>query len=177
MQVSSCAIAEVKLITPNVFGDNRGFFFESYSHSIFSKQGIPDIFVQDNHSKSAKGTLRGLHFQKPPKAQAKLVRVVKGCIFDVAVDIRPQSATYKQWVGVELSEDNKQMLYIPDSFAHGFYVLSDVAEVIYKCTDYYSPNLEGSILWNDPSIGIQWPKMNEQSVILSERDRQATPLV
>jgi len=169
-------LPEVKLIKPAVFGDDRGFFLETYSHEKFTKMGIPELFVQDNHSRSCKGTLRGLHLQTPPMAQAKLVRVIKGAIFDVAVDVRPHSPTYKQWVGVELSENNKDMLYIPGDFAHGFYVLSDEVEVVYKCTNPYNPQLERTILWNDPSIGIKWPDQHKTHLLLSNRDKAATLL-
>lgn len=150
-------IPDVILIEPQVFGDERGFFMETYKHSEFSAFGITEHFLQDNHSRSKKGVLRGLHYQNPPKAQGKLVRVVLGEIFDVAVDIRKGSPTYGRWVGVILSAENKRMLYIPPGFAHGFCVLSDVAEVIYKVTEEYAPELEAGIIWNDPEIGIQWP--------------------
>jgi dTDP-4-dehydrorhamnose 3,5-epimerase len=160
-------IPEVILIEPGVFEDERGFFLENYKYSEFSDFGIKDKFVQDNHSKSAKGVLRGLHFQKLPKAQAKLVRCISGEIFDVAVDIRKESPTFGKWVGETLSEENKKMLYIPIGFAHAFCVLSDKAEINYKSSDEYSPESEGAIAWNDPTINIEWPI---EDPIVSEKD-------
>ncbi|RLA85081.1 MAG: dTDP-4-dehydrorhamnose 3,5-epimerase [Deltaproteobacteria bacterium] len=160
-------IPEVVLIEPVVFSDERGFFMEVYKYSEFSAFGITERFLQDNHSRSVKGVLRGLHYQNPPRAQGKLVRVLQGEIFDVAVDIRRGSPTYGKWVGVRLSSENRFMLYIPPGFAHGFCVLSDYAEVHYKVTDEYSPEHEAGIIWNDPEIGIDWPV---ESPILSERD-------
>jgi dTDP-4-dehydrorhamnose 3,5-epimerase len=150
-------IPEVVLIEPMIFEDARGFFMETYKHSVFESFGIPERFVQDNHSKSIKGVLRGLHYQKSPKAQGKLVRVVAGEIFDVAVDIRKDSQTYGKWVGIILSAQNRKMLYVPPEFAHGFCALSDGAEVIYKTTDEYAPAEERGIVWNDPDLGITWP--------------------
>jgi len=161
-------LSEIILITPRIFGDERGFFMEAYKHSDFSKAGIPEYFVQDNQSKSEKYVLRGLHYQKDPAAQGKLIRCLRGKIFDVAVDIRQGSPTYAQWVGVELSEENNHMLYIPPGFAHGFVALSDIVEIIYKCTAEYSPENERGIIWNDPDINIDWPVKNP---ILSERDK------
>ncbi len=161
-------IPEVILIEPKVFQDERGFFMEVYKASDFAQSGIKDNFVQDNHSCSAKGTLRGLHYQKHPMAQAKLVRCVRGSIFDVAVDIRKGSPTYGKWVGVTLSAANKRMLYVPVGFAHGFLALEDESEVIYKVSNLYSPEHEAGIIWNDPEIGIKWPWDNP---ILSERDK------
>ncbi len=160
-------IPELILITPEVFQDKRGFFLETYKESDFAKNGIKEKFVQENHSKSKKGVLRGLHFQKPPFSQGKLVRVIRGEIFDVAVDIRKNSKTYGKWVGIKLSEKNKKMLYIPPGFAHGFCVLSDFAEVIYKCTKPYSPKHESGILWNDKTLKIKWPI---KKPILSKKD-------
>jgi len=160
-------IADVILIEPRVFRDERGFFMESYKHSEFAAFGINERFVQDNHSRSRRGVLRGLHYQNPPRAQGKLVRAVSGEIFDVAVDIRRGSPTYGRWVGVNLSEENMRMLYIPPGFAHGFMTLSDVADLIYKTTAEYSPDHEAGIIWNDPDIGIEWP-MPEP--VLSPRD-------
>src|SRR5271169_1124185 len=142
------SLHEVVLITPDIFGDARGFFMEVYKHSDFAREGIPEYFVQDNHSKSAQFVLRGLHYQKDPAAQGKLVRCLKGRIFDVAVDIRKGSPTYGKWTGIELSEDNRQMLYIPPAFAHGFLTLSSTAEMIYKCTKEYSPEHDRGIIWN-----------------------------
>lgn len=150
-------IPEVVLIEPRVFWDERGFFMETYKLSDFAAFGINEKFVQDNHSRSIRGVLRGLHYQNPPKAQGKLVRVLAGEIFDVAVDIRKGSPTYGKWVGIKLSAENKRMLYIPPGFAHGFCVLSDVAEVLYKTTAEYDPSCEAGIIWNDPDIGIDWP--------------------
>ena len=175
------AIPAVVLIEPTVFPDERGFFMESYKYSEFSAFGIKERFVQDNHSRSVKGVLRGLHYQKHPKAQGKLVRVVVGDIFDVGVDIRSArgikregniprakgSPTYGKWVGEVLSADNRRMLYIPPGFAHGFCVLSEVAEVLYKTTEEYAPEYDAGIRWNDPEIGIQWPI---EHPILSAKD-------
>ncbi len=150
-------ISDVILVEPRVFGDDRGYFLETYKYSDFAAHGIPEHFVQDNHSRSVRGVLRGLHYQNPPQAQGKLVRVIRGAIFDVAVDIRPSSPTFAQWVGEVLSEENHRMLYIPPGFAHGFLVLSDVADVTYKVTAEYAPELDRGIIWNDPTIAIQWP--------------------
>ena len=157
MNVISTSISEVLVIEPKVFGDSRGFFFESFNHKNFSQAtGLDVKFVQDNHSRSVKGVLRGLHYQiRQP--QGKLVRVVRGQVFDVAVDIRRSSPTFGQWVGVELTEDNYRQLWVPSGFAHGFYVLSDTADFLYKTTDYYFPDLERSLLWNDPAIAVSWP--------------------
>jgi len=166
-------IPEVILVEPRVFSDQRGFFMESYKYSEFAAFGITERFVQDNHSRSQKGVLRGLHYQNPPKAQGKLIRVVVGEVFDVAVDIRKGSPTYGKWVGVKLSAENKRMLYIPPGFAHGFCVLSEVAEVLYKTTEEYAPDCEAGIVWNDPEIGIAWPV---ESPILSSKDAQLPPL-
>lgn len=163
------SIPEVVLIEPKTFEDNRGFFMETYKYSDFANFGIKGHFVQDNYSKSAKNVLRGLHYQKDPKAQGKLVRCLKGEIFDVVVDIRKGSPTYSRWIGVILSGENNLMLYIPPAFAHGFVVLTDFAEVDYKCTEEYSPEHERGIIWNDPDIGIKWPVENP---ILSEKDRE-----
>jgi dTDP-4-dehydrorhamnose 3,5-epimerase len=150
-------IPEVVLIVPRVFEDERGFFMESYKCSAFEAFGVVDPFVQDNHSRSRRGVLRGLHFQRQPKAQGKLVRAVVGEIFDVAVDIRVGSASYGEWVSALLSAENQQMLYVPAGFAHGFCVLSEVAEVSYKATEEYSPEHDAGIRWDDPEIGIEWP--------------------
>lgn len=147
------------VITPTVHGDDRGYFMETYNQNDLKEAGYDMVFVQDNQSMSTKGVLRGLHFQKQ-FPQGKLVRVIKGTVFDVAVDIRKGSNTYGKWFGVELSEDNKKQFYIPEGFAHGFLVLSDVAEFCYKCTDFYHPNDEGGIAWNDPEIGIEWPEVH-----------------
>lgn len=157
MKVTPTAIPDVLIIEPKVFGDNRGFFYESFNQSAFNKITGTDLrFVQDNHSRSAKGVLRGLHYQIN-QPQGKLVRVVRGAVFDVAVDIRKSSATFGKWVGVELSEDNCKQLWIPAGFAHGFLVTSDSAEFLYKTTDYYAPEHERCIAWNDPIVSIRWP--------------------
>ena len=169
MKVTSLAIADVLLIEPKVFGDERGFFYESFNQQRFNEAtGLNYDFVQDNHSKSAKGVLRGLHYQLPPKAQGKLVRVIAGEVFDVAVDIRKDSPTFGQWVGEHLSADNKRQLWIPPGLAHGFLVLSDSAEFLYKTTDYYAPELERCIRWNDPALAIVWPIDGEP--VLSAKD-------
>jgi dTDP-4-dehydrorhamnose 3,5-epimerase len=161
MKVTPCAIADVLLIEPRVFGDARGFFYESFNQRAFTlATGIALPFVQDNHSKSAKGVLRGLHYQVN-NPQGKLVRVTAGEVFDVAVDIRPESPTYGQWVGEILSGDNKRQLWVPPGLAHGFVVLSDTAEFLYKTTDYYAPEHERCIAWNDPTLAIVWPDLGE----------------
>jgi dTDP-4-dehydrorhamnose 3,5-epimerase len=158
MIVTATAIPDVLLIEPKVFGDERGFFFESFNACAFAQAtGLDLAFVQDNHSKSAKNVLRGLHYQLPPKAQGKLVRVVHGEVFDVAVDLRRSSKTFGQWVGVHLSAENKKQLWVPEGFAHGFLVLSETAEFLYKTTDYYAPEYERSLLWCDPELGVRWP--------------------
>lgn len=169
MNILPTKIPEVLVIEPRVFQDERGFFLESYNSKTFAdKVGITEQFVQDNHSRSTKGVLRGLHYQIE-QAQGKLVRATVGSIFDVAVDIRRHSPTFGQWVGYILSAENKQMLWVPAGFAHGFLVLSDVAEVLYKTTDYYAPQHERSLLWNDPDLAIDWP-LSEQP-ILSPKDQ------
>jgi len=160
-------IKEVILIEPKVFGDERGFFLETYKASEFKANGIEVDFMQDNHSRSTKGVLRGLHFQRSPKAQAKLVRCARGKIFDVGVDLRADSETFGKWVGAELSEKNKNMLFIPEGFAHGFVVLSDEAEVLYKASNEYSAEHDAGIRWNDPDIGVEWQIENP---IISEKD-------
>jgi len=170
MKVIETAISGVLLIEPKVFGDSRGFFFESFQAARYAEAGIKGPFVQDNHSRSAKGVLRGLHFQKQ-YPQGKLVYVTSGTVFDVAVDIRKDSPTFGQWVGVTLSADEHQQFYVPPGLAHGFCVLSDTAEFQYKCTDYYHPEDEGCIRWDDPDIGIQWPLTEEPK--LSAKDANA----
>lgn len=150
-------IPDLILVKPRVFRDERGFFLETYKQSDFSTHGIPEAFVQDNHSRSTRGVLRGLHYQNPPQAQGKLVRVVRGEVFDVAVDLRRGSPTYKVWNSVVLSEESAEMFYIPPGFAHGFCVLSDVADFVYKVTAEYAPELDAGIRWDDPEIGIDWP--------------------
>jgi dTDP-4-dehydrorhamnose 3,5-epimerase len=157
------------LVRPRVFDDGRGFFLELYKHSDFAGAGIGEHLVQDNYSKSTRGVLRGLHYQKLPRAQGKLVLCLKGRIFDVAVDIREGSPHYGQWTGVELTEENRSMLYVPPGFAHGFQVLSGTAEVLYKCTDEYSPSDDRGIAWNDPDIRIAWPLRDP---VLSGKDKQ-----
>ena len=172
MQVVKTSIPEVLIFEPKVFGDERGFFFESFSQKVFEEAvGRKVDFVQDNHSKSAKGVLRGLHYQLEPHAQAKLVRCVAGEVFDVAVDIRKSSATFGKWVGINLSAENKRQLWIPEGFAHGFLVMSNVAEFVYKTTNYYHPESDRGLIWNDESISINWPI--EENPILSEKDKNA----
>lgn len=160
------------IIEPKVFEDNRGYFMETYNYEDFKKAELDMIFVQDNQSKSKKGVLRGLHFQKK-HPQGKLVRVISGEVFDVAVDLRNGSKTYGKWVGVTLSAVNKKQFYIPEGFAHGFLVISDEAEFTYKCTEYYHPEDEGGIKWDDPNIGVEWPLGEEIQPILSEKDKKA----
>lgn len=162
----------VLIIEPRVFSDARGFFFESYHAERFAQAGLPDDFVQDNHSCSVRDTIRGLHYQLR-RPQAKLVRVIRGAAFDVAVDVRRGSPTFGRWVGVELSGENRRQMFIPIGFAHGFCVTSEVAEVEYKCTDFYVPDDQRGVQWNDPTIGITWPA---REPILSERDRRCLPL-
>lgn len=161
-------IPGLTLIKPRIFGDDRGFFLELYKYSNFSKAGIGEHLVQDNYSKSIKGVLRGLHYQKNPKAQGKLVLCIQGGIYDVVVDIRKGSPHYGKWAGVELTEENKHLLYVPPGFAHGFQVISETAEVMYKCTEEYSPAEDRGIIWNDPGIQVKWPLENP---LLSEKDR------
>jgi len=174
MHYNSLAIPEVLVFEPQVYEDERGFFFESFHHQTFSQAvGHTYAFVQDNHSRSVKGVLRGLHYQLPPKAQGKLVRVVVGSVFDVAVDIRRSSPSYGKWVGVELSAQNKKQLWIPPGFAHGFLTLSDQAEVVYKTTEYYAPETDRSLRWDDPSIAIQWPLTPSLVPLVSEKDKKA----
>lgn len=168
MNVISTTIPDLFILEPIVFGDERGFFFESFNQKKFlQKTGVTLPFVQDNHSRSRKGVLRGLHYQYQ-QAQGKLVRVIEGRIFDVALDLRQDSPTFGKWEGVELSAENRHQLWVPPGFAHGFLVLSEAAQVLYKTTDYYAPEYERSILWNDPAIGIQWPSVGE--VQLSKKD-------
>lgn len=174
MNVIKTQIADVVIIEPKVFGDERGFFLETFQAERYAElAGIDQPFVQDNHSRSGKNVLRGLHFQKS-KPQGKLVRVVRGEVFDVAVDIRKESPTYGQWAGVILNEENKRQFWVPPGLAHGFVVLSDTADFEYKCTDYYDPSDEGSLIWNDPDVGIEWPEGIEP--ILSAKDAVAARL-
>ena len=162
-----CNLPDLLIIQPRVFDDDRGFFMETYKRSEFAAHGIGENFVQCNHSKSSRGILRGLHFQKPPKAQGKLVRALRGTIFDVVVDLRRRSATFGKVHAITLSADNKKMLYVPPSFAHGFCVISEDAEIAYMATEEYAPEAESGILWNDPALGIDWPIREPQ---LSARD-------
>lgn len=174
MKISHSKLKGCVIIEPRVFGDERGFFLETFQAVRYEQEaGIDLPFVQDNHSRSARGVLRGLHFQKT-KPQGKLVRVVRGEVYDVAVDIRKGSATFGEWEGVILSEDNKKQFWVPPGFAHGFVVLSDTADFEYKCTDYYDPSDEGSILWSDPVLDIPWPIANP---VLSTKDESAKRLV
>ena len=168
----STALAGVIIIVPKLFGDARGFLMETFKRSEFEAAGLPVTLVQENHSLSSAGTLRGLHYQRDPKAQGKLVRVIRGEIFDVAVDIRSGSLTYGQWVGVALSDSNRKSIYIPPGFAHGFCVVSPEAEVIYKTTEEYAPDHEHGIRWDDPALGITWPVTSPN---LSERDKHWPP--
>lgn len=172
MKILSTSLEGLVLIEPNVFGDARGYFLESYQQEAFRNAGIDAHFVQDNESCSSAGVLRGLHFQHPPHAQGKLVRVVRGRVWDVAVDIRVASPTYGQYFGVELTGENKRQLWIPPGFAHGFYTLEDDTIFAYKCSDFYNKSSEEAIRWNDPDIGIEWPLQGEPKV--SEKDEQAT---
>jgi dTDP-4-dehydrorhamnose 3,5-epimerase len=174
MQVHDTNLTDVKLLEPRVFADSRGFFLESYNQRTFAELGIHETFVQDNHSRSERGVLRGLHYQLV-QPQGKMVRAVRGEIFDVAVDLRRSSPTFGRWTGHLLNEDNKQMLWIPAGFGHGFLVLSAIAEVVYKATDFYAPQGERSVLWNDPQIGIEWPDVG--TPILSAKDAAGKPLL
>lgn len=175
LKVIPTDIAGVLILEPQVFGDARGFFFESFNQRAFNDAtGLDVRFVQDNHSRSAKGVLRGLHYQEAPHEQGKLVRVVRGSVFDVAVDIRRESPTFGQWIGLELSEDNHRQLWIPPGLAHGFLVTSDSADFLYKATAYYAPEAERGLAWNDPTLGIHWPEGIVPS--LSPKDQRAQPL-
>jgi dTDP-4-dehydrorhamnose 3,5-epimerase len=172
MNVLKTELPGVLFIEPKIFGDARGFFYESFQAARYTQAGISGPFVQDNHSRSVKGTLRGLHFQEP-RAQGKLVQVLRGTVYDVAVDVRRGSPTFGRWVGVELSEAQPRQLWIPPGFAHGFCVLSDSADFFYKCTEFYAPDAERSVAWDDPRIGIRWPVSDP---ILSAKDREAPRL-
>ncbi len=167
--VETCEIEGLKVITPKVFGDARGYFMETYQYEDYKAAGIPEVFVQDNQSASTKGVLRGLHFQKE-FPQDKLVRVIRGEVYDVAVDLREGSPTFGKWFGVVLSEENKKQFFIPKNFAHGFLVLSDYAEFAYKCSDYYHPGDEGGLRYDDPEIGVKWPITEDMQLLLSEKD-------
>lgn len=173
MQVHETDLPGVLLIEPRVFEDGRGFFKETWQRRRYAEKGLPDDFVQDNFSRSRRGTLRGMHFQVR-KPQGKLVQVLRGEAFDAAVDLRRTSPAFGHWTGHVLSESNHRQLYIPPGFAHGFYVLSETADVLYKCTDYYAPEDERTLLWNDPEVGVAWPLAGEP--LLSEKDRAGTPL-
>jgi dTDP-4-dehydrorhamnose 3,5-epimerase len=168
MDVQNTPLDGCKLIVPTVFGDPRGFFLETYREDVFQKAGLPTQWVQDNFSRSAKGILRGLHFQRGDAAQGKLVRCTQGTVFDVVVDLRRSSKTFGQWYGVELSETNHHMLFVPEGFAHGFCVLSEMADFQYKCTRVYNPKVEGGLIWNDPTVGIRWPLTDPK---LSDKDK------
>ena len=165
-------IEDLYIIEPSVFGDNRGYFMETHNYDEFKEAGLDMVFVQDNQSKSKKGVLRGLHFQKE-YSQGKLVRVLSGEVFDVAVDLRKGSKTYGKWHGVTLNKENKRQFYVPEGFAHGFLVTSDEAEFVYKCTNSYHPEFEDAVAWNDPDIGIEWPLKDIEKVLLSEKDKKA----
>ena len=173
MQFTDTKLPGIVLVEPKVFEDQRGFFFESYHKRLFNEQGIALEFVQDNHSRSTQETLRGLHYQIQ-QPQGKLVRVILGEIYDVAVDLRKSSSTFGQWIGFYLSAGNKKQLYIPPGFAHGFYVVSEWAEVLYKATDYYAPQWERTLLWNDTQISVSWPLIDGQSPLLSPKDAAGT---
>jgi len=175
MEFECLSIPDVVLITPKVHGDERGFFMETFRHTEFTKHCGEYIFVQDNHSRSRHGVLRGLHFQLQ-NPQGKLIQVTQGEVFDVAVDLRQHSDTFGAWVGVVLSDKNRKMLWVPPGFAHGFYVISEAAEFHYKCTDYYAPHDEHSLKWDDARVGISWPLSANQVPILSEKDRAGLPL-
>ena len=174
MQVIDTKIDAVKIIQPQVFGDDRGFFMETFRASIMDELTGGKPFVQDNHSKSKQGILRGLHYQMQ-QTQGKLVRVVQGEVYDVAVDLRKGSPTFGQWVGEVLSAENKKQLWVPEGFAHGFYVMSESAEFVYKCTDYYAPEFDRSLLWDDQDIAIEWPLVNGEPPLLSDKDKNGTP--
>ena len=171
IKVTRCEIEGLCVIEPTVFRDARGYFVETYNYNDFKAEGLDMVFVQDNQSMSVKGVLRGLHYQKQ-FPQGKLVRCVRGAVFDVAVDLRASSKTYGKWYGVELSAENKKQFYIPEGFAHGFIVLSDEAEFAYKCTDFYHPGDEGGLAWNDPEIGVEWPIEEGMELIISEKDQK-----
>lgn len=170
MKVIATKIPDVKIIEPKVLGDDRGFFMETFRVSEFEEKCASRTFVQENHSKSRQGILRGLHYQMQ-QTQGKLVRVISGSVYDVAVDLRRPSETFGQWVGVELSAENKRQLWVPEGFAHGFYVISETAEFVYKCTDYYAPDHDRCLRWDDPTLNIEWPLVNGEAPILSDKDK------
>lgn len=175
MRVINTDLNDVKIVEPTLFGDNRGFFLETWNQKSYDEVGIEARFVQDNHSRSSKGVLRGLHYQIE-NPQGKLVRVSQGVVFDVAVDMRKSSKQFGQWTGVLLSEENNRQLWVPEGFAHGFFVLSDTADFQYKCTNYYSPEHERTLMWNDASVGIEWPDKGSVNITLSEKDLNGLPL-
>ena len=172
MKFTPTRIPDVVLIEPKVFGDHRGFFMETWQQQVFAEAGIDQPFVQDNHSRSSQGILRGLHYQIE-RPQGKLVRVISGEVFDVAVDLRKGSPTFGQWVGEHLSAENRRMLWVPAGFAHGFYVISESAEFLYKCTEFYAPQHERGIRWNDPTVAIDWPLVGGAAPVLSAKDANA----
>ena len=172
MVVTETPLPGLLVLSPKVHGDGRGFFLESYHAKTFTRLGVPQLFVQDNHSRSGRGVTRGLHFQKR-HGQGKLVRVVTGSVYDVAVDLRAGSPTFGRWFGAVLSDENKKMMYVPEGFAHGFQVMSEQADFFYKCTDFYDPEDEGGILWNDPDLAIDWPV---SEVLVSGKDSELQPL-
>ncbi len=174
MKITRTHINDVLLLDPVVHGDARGFFFEVWNQKTFAAAGIPDVFVQDNHSRSVQGTLRGLHYQIE-QSQGKLVRVIAGSVFDVAVDLRRQSPTFGQWTAATLSEENHRMMWVPPGFAHGFYVTTPYAEFVYKCTDFYAQPHERTLQWNDPDVAVDWPIPVGSEPILSGKDRCGTP--
>lgn len=174
MKFTRTRLADVMLVEPEIFGDQRGFFMETWHAGKFADGGISEDFVQDNHSRSGQGILRGLHYQVN-RPQGKLVRVLHGEVFDVAVDLRKKSATFGQWVGMYLSSENKKMLWVPPGFAHGFYVTSQVADFFYKCTDFYMPANERAIRWDDPDLAIDWPLINKTEPVLAPKDKAAVP--
>jgi dTDP-4-dehydrorhamnose 3,5-epimerase len=175
LKVTPTSIPDVLVLEPKVFGDERGFFYESFNQKTFNEAtGLNEVFVQDNHSRSTQGVLRGLHYQLPPKAQGKLVRVISGAVWDVVIDIRQSSATFGKWIGVELTEHNQKQLWIPPGFAHGFIVTSESADFVYKTTNYYSPEHQKCIAWDDPNLDIHWPE--NLMPILSSKDLKGTRL-
>lgn len=175
MYVTNTNLDEVKIIEPKLFGDKRGFFLETWNQKSYDEAGITARFVQDNHSRSSQGVLRGLHYQIE-NPQGKLVRVSQGVVFDVAVDMRKSSKQFGQWTGVLLTEENNRQLWVPEGFAHGFFVLSNTADFQYKCTNYYSPEHERTLMWNDVSVGVEWPELQGAEITLSEKDAKGLPL-
>lgn len=170
MKLIETPLQDAFILEPKLFGDQRGFFMETWNQHTFKELGLDLNFVQDNHSRSSQGILRGLHYQTQ-QTQGKLVRVTQGQVFDVAVDLRQSSPTFGQWTGVILSDENQRMFWVPEGFAHGFYVMSESADFIYKCTDFYAPEHEKSLLWNDPDLAIDWPLVNNQAPLLSDKDK------